>query len=132
MAPRNLSLLAVGLALPFLSAAALAQSPIKRTELSRTTLTGADGTEVVMTLLEAPPGAVLPRHIHHGDEFLYVFEGGSVQAPGKDPVALPAGAAQHFPRQVPHGGFAVVGETTIKVLTVHIVDKGKPLTELVK
>lgn len=109
-----------------------AEPEMKRQVLSRADLTGKDGTEVIMTLLEAPPGAVLPRHTHHGDEFLYVLSGGKVQPPGKEPIALPTGASQHFPRDVPHGGFTVAGEDTIKVLTVHIVDKGRPLVELVK
>lgn len=30
-------------------------------------------------------------------------------------------------RDVKHGGFKVTGRKTIKLLTVHIVDKGKPL-----
>ena len=33
--------------------------------------------------------------------------------------------------KAPHGGFKVVGDAPLKVLTVHIVDKGKPLVELV-
>jgi hypothetical protein len=35
-------------------------------------------------------------------------------------------------RDVAHGGFKVVGDKTIKLLTVHIVDKGKPLYDPVK
>jgi hypothetical protein len=30
-------------------------------------------------------------------------------------------------RDIPHAGFKVVGNTPIKLLTVHVVDKGKPL-----
>jgi hypothetical protein len=30
-------------------------------------------------------------------------------------------------RDVPHGAFKVVGDKMVKLLTVHIVDKGKPL-----
>jgi hypothetical protein len=30
-------------------------------------------------------------------------------------------------RDVPHGAYKVVGDTPLKLLTVHIVDKGKPL-----
>jgi len=33
---------------------------------------------------------------------------------------------------VPHAGIKVVGDTPIKFLTVDIVDKGKPMTMLVK
>jgi hypothetical protein len=31
------------------------------------------------------------------------------------------------PREVFHGGYKVVGDKTLKLLTVHVVDKGKPL-----
>jgi hypothetical protein len=29
---------------------------------------------------------------------------------------------------VPHAGYKVIGDKPLKLLTVHIVDKGKPLT----
>ena len=109
-----------------------AQGAINRVELRKADLTGVSGTEVIMATLEVPPGATVPRHFHHGDEFLYVLEGGSFQAPGQDPVTFNPGASLHFPREVPHGGFTVIGDKTIKVLTLHIVDKGKPLVEAVK
>jgi len=32
-------------------------------------------------------------------------------------------------RDVEHGGWTVVGDTPLKVFTVHVVDKGKPLYE---
>jgi hypothetical protein len=30
-------------------------------------------------------------------------------------------------RDMPHAGFKVVGNTPFKILSVHIVDKGKPM-----
>jgi quercetin dioxygenase-like cupin family protein len=110
---------------------ATAQDGVTRNELRRADLTGSDTLEVIVTELEAAPGAVMPRHIHHGDEFLYVLQGGSVQAPGQEPMHMEAGQTMHFPREVPHGGFTVIGDTPIRVLTIHIVDKDKPLVELV-
>ena len=106
---------------------ALADGEVKRTVLKRVDLTGVNGIEVITTLLEAGPGASIPRHTHHGDEFLYVLEGGSIQVPGKDPVTMQAGQVVHFPRGVAHGGFTVVGDTPIKGITTHVVDKGEPL-----
>jgi hypothetical protein len=38
-----------------------------------------------------------------------------------------AGTARINVRYVPHGAFTVTGDKTLKLLTVHIVDKGKPL-----
>jgi hypothetical protein len=34
-------------------------------------------------------------------------------------------------RDVPHGGYTVVGDTPLRVLTVQVIDKGKPLFEYV-
>ncbi len=39
----------------------------------------------------------------------------------------PTGASGINKREVPHAGYKVVGDKTLKLLTVHIVDKGKPL-----
>ncbi|NKB48206.1 MAG: cupin domain-containing protein [Alphaproteobacteria bacterium] len=109
-----------------------AQQGTTRVELQKADLTGISGTEVVMATLEIQPGGVVPRHTHPGDEFLYVLEGGSLQAPGQDPVTFKTGMSIRFPRDVPHGGLTLVSDKPLKVLTVHIVDKGKPRVELVK
>jgi quercetin dioxygenase-like cupin family protein len=109
-----------------------AQGGANRVELRKADLTGVSGTEVIMATLEIPPGATVPRHFHYGDEFLYVLEGGSFQAPGQDPVSFDSGTSLHFAREALHGGFTVIGEKTLKVLTVHVVDKGKPLVEAAK
>ena len=71
-------------------------------------------------------------HIHHGIEAAYVVQGASVQSPGKDPMMLPTGASLLNLRDVKHGGFTVVGDTPLKLFTVHIVDKGKPLYDYTK
>ncbi len=55
-----------------------------------------------------------------------------VEVPGKPPFALPTGAPIMNLRDVPHAGFKIVGDKTIKLITVHIVDKGKPLYDWVK
>jgi hypothetical protein len=44
----------------------------------------------------------------------------------------PTGATGLNVRDVPHGAYKVVGDKTIKLLTVHIVDKGKPLYDTPK
>ncbi len=106
---------------------ALSDDRLKRTVLRQADLTGVDGIEVIVTLIEAEPGAGIALHTHHGDEFLYVLEGGMIQPKGKEPVPMKAGQSLHFPRGMVHGGFTVVGDKTLKVLTTHVVDKGKPL-----
>ena len=50
-----------------------------------------------------------------------------IQGPGRDPATLATGTAIHSLRDVPHGGFKVVGDKTLQLYTVPIVDKGEPL-----
>ena len=43
-----------------------------------------------------------------------------------------ASSPSMYLREVKHAGFKVVGDTPLKLFTVHIVDKGKPLYDYVK
>jgi len=99
----------------------------QRVEQKRTDLSGAPGMEVIASVAEYKPGDSIGLHSHHGVEAAYVLQGASVQLPGKDPMALATGATVLNLRDVKHGGYKVVGDTSLKLFTVHIVDKGKPL-----
>lgn len=128
--PIRSSLLALCAGLVF--AAAQAQDSPQRVELKRVDLSGAPGMEVITSIAEYKPGDAIALHLHHGVETGYVMQGAQVQAPGKEPIMLPTGAPILNLRDVPHGGFKVVGDTPLKLFTVHIVDKGKPLYDPVK
>lgn len=121
--------IAVALALP---APASAQDSAARKEIKREDLSGAAGMEVITSISELKPGDLLPLHIHHGIEAGLVLQGGMVQLPGKDPMALPTGASIMNLRNVAHAGWKVVGDSTIRLFTVHVVDKGKPLYDAPK
>lgn len=99
----------------------------QRVEQKRTDLTGAPGMEVIASVAEYKPGESLALHSHHGVETAYVLQGATVQYAGKDPTTLSTGATVLNLRDVQHAGFTVVGDTSLKLFTVHIVDKGKPL-----
>lgn len=116
----------MAIALATLPTLALAQE-VKRTEIKRSDLTGTN-MEVILGILEAPPGATLSRHTHSGEEAFYVLEGAMTEIPGQAPAARVAGSGGINVRDVPHAGYKVVGDKTLKLLTVHIVDKGKPLS----
>lgn len=109
-----------------------AQDSTARKELRRVDLSGAPGMEVVLSLSEYKPGDALPAHFHHGIEAGYVIEGGMVEIPGKPAFEISTGAPIMNLRDVTHGGFKIVGAKSIKLITVHIVDKGKPLYAEVK
>lgn len=101
----------------------------QRQELARADLTGphTDQMEVIVSLAEYQPGDTLGRHRHHGLEAAYVAQGATVQVPGKAPMRLETGASVLHLRDVQHGGFQVVGNTALKLFTVHVVDKGTAL-----
>ena len=109
-----------------LSLSANAQDSPFRKELKRADLTGTN-MELITSISEIKPGDTSTLHIHHGEETLYVLEGGTIELPDGKQVPFPTGIAAVNVRDVPHGAFKVVGDKPVKLLTVHIVDKGKPL-----
>jgi hypothetical protein len=62
----------------------------------------------------------------------YVIEGASVESPDGKQLTLAPGTAAINVRDVPHGAFKVTGDKALKLLTVHIVDKGKQMFTAVK
>ena len=115
-----------------MSAVAHAQDLPGRKELRRADLSGAQNIEVISSLTELKPGDELPRHLHHGIETGIVVQGTMIQPPGQAPMMLATGAPIFNLRDVPHGGYKVVGPGNLILSTTHIVDKGKPLYEIVK
>ena len=114
----------------FLSASA--QDSPGRTEMKRADLSGAPGMEVISSIVEFKPGDEVGRHLHHGVESGYILQGAKVQYPGKDAITLETGSPIFNLRNTVHGGYKVVGDKSLKLFTVHIVDKDKPLYEYVK
>ena len=104
-----------------------AQDGMKRTILHQADLSGAPGMEVISSILEVQPGATIPRHFHNGIEAGRVLEGTMIQDPGKEPRMLETGTPIFQLRGVVHAGFKVVGDKALKLYSVHVVDKGKPL-----
>lgn len=110
-----------------ISMVSMALAQTSRTELKRADLTGTD-MEIIISVLEVPSGSSIERHVHPGEEAVYVLEGATLQFPDGREVSRPAGEAGVNVRDVPHAGYKVVGDKPLKLLTVHIVDKGKPMT----
>jgi quercetin dioxygenase-like cupin family protein len=100
--------------------------PKNRQELKREAVAGTN-MEVVISVVEALPGELLARHIHHGEEAFYVLQGATVETPDGKQIKLETGASGINHRDVPHAGVKVIGNTPFKYLAVHVVDKGVPL-----
>jgi quercetin dioxygenase-like cupin family protein len=104
----------------------------QRVEQKRADLSGAPGMEVIASVAEYKPGDSVRLHTHHGVEAAYVLQGARVQLPGKEPTALVTGTTLLNLRDVKHAGFTVVGDSSLKLFTVHVVDKDKPLYDYVQ
>lgn len=114
---------------PALMAQTTGDSP-QRVEQKRADLSGAPGMEVIASTAEYKPGEGIDFHLHHGVEAAYIIQGATVQAPGKAPMELKTGGTLLNLRDIKHGGFKVIGETSLKLFTVHVVDKGRPLYDV--
>ena len=78
------------------------------------------------------PSRPFPRHRHPGEEIIYVLEGSiEYDVDGKPPVILKAGDVLFVPYGVVHAA-KNVGKTKAAELGTYVVEKGKPLTEIVK
>ena len=126
-AAAGLLIFGTGLATGLFAQNAMDSDSPQRREQKRMDLSGAPGMEVIASVAEYRKGDTIRQHIHHGIETSYVVQGGSVQVPGKDPISLATGTTLMFPRDLKHAGFTIVSDTPVKLFTVHVVDKGKPL-----
>ena len=111
---------------------AQAQQPgTKRTDLQQHDL-GIPGREVVQARVDIDPGAAFPKHTHPGEEIIYVIEGSlEYEVEGKPPVTLKAGEVLFVPAGAVHSA-KNVGSGNGAELGTYVVEKGKPLVELVK
>lgn len=99
----------------------------QRVELKRADLSGTPNIEVIVSTAEYKPGESIERHSHHGIEAAYIIQGAEIQPTGKPAMQLATGAPLFNLRDAKHAGFKVVGTTSLKLFTVHVVDKGAPL-----
>jgi quercetin dioxygenase-like cupin family protein len=105
------------------------QPSIKRTILLRTDDAGNKNYEAIMAIAEIPAGAASGKHLHHGVEVAYVLEGTvSVDHDGKPAQVVKAGEAMSNDNAVAHNAHNI-GKTPVKILTVYVVEKGKPLAD---
>lgn len=102
-----------------------------RTDLQRHDLSIPD-REVRQLRVDFAPEASFPRHRHPGEEIIYVLQGTiEYDLEGKPPVTLKTGDVLFVPYGVVHAA-KNAGKTTAAELGTYVVEKGKPLTEIVK
>ena len=107
------------------------QQNIKRAELQRHDLS-VPGREVVQVRVDFGPGAAFGRHRHPGEEIAYVIEGSlEYEVEGQPTVTLRAGDVLFIPAGTIHAA-RNVGTGNGAELATYIVEKGKPLVEMVE
>ena len=109
-----------------------AQQPtdIKRIDLQQHDLS-VPGREVIQNRVDISPEAPLFRHKHPGEEVIYVLEGSlEYDIEGRPPLTVSAGEALMVSAETPHS-VRNVGSGNAAELAAYIVEKGKPLIELV-
>lgn len=120
------------LAASVVTASALAQAPgIRRTVIQKGEVS-VPGREAVVVRVELDKGATAGRHSHPGDEIGYVVEGESdLLVDGEDPRRIKAGESFIIPAGTVHDAVNV-GAGMVKVISVFVVEKGKPLATAAK
>jgi quercetin dioxygenase-like cupin family protein len=90
------------------------------------------GREVVQVRVDIDAGTVAPKHRHPGEEIIYVLEGSlEYQLEGQPARLLKTGDVLFIPAGAIHSVRNVSRENGAELAT-YIVEKGKPLIDLVK
>lgn len=104
----------------------------KVTPLLKESLTGQPDKEVIMVLIEWPPGFDTGRHTHPGDENATILEGTVTgQKENAEATTYSAGESYHNEAGVVHAAKNATNQT-VKSVSIFVVEKGKPLIQPVK
>lgn len=97
-------------------------------------LIGAPGKEVVMSVINVPPGASSPPHRHYAQVFVYMLEGKMImQVKGGPRVTIgPGETFYESPSDIHTVGANASKTKPAKFLAILIKDKGRPATVLDK
>ena len=88
----------------------------------------APGHSLILGDLNMSAGAEIPRHYHHGEEYIYVLGGSAtVSRAGHDDVILTAGQGLIIAPGVVHWGKA--GSNGLRSISTWVKDNSKPLRE---
>lgn len=99
---------------------------IMRTNLQLHDLSVA-GWQAVQARVDFAPGATAPRHVHAGDEIVYVLRGKiEYRLDGQPRETLSEGDVLFIPKGKPHSA-ANVGLDSASELATYVVEKDKPL-----
>ena len=103
------------------------QAEIQRARLQHIDLPAGVPLEAIMGTAEIPAGVAAGRHTHNGVELGYVLSGEALMEIAGEPSRLvQAGDSFVIPAGVAHDAKTKTG-TPAKVISVYVIEKGKPL-----
>jgi quercetin dioxygenase-like cupin family protein len=110
--------------LPAFLAPVIAQQGITRAQLG--TADFPPGFQTVMGIATIPANICFERHTHPGMENAYILEGEVLlKVEGQPEKRIKAGESTQIPANAPHTG--CTSASGAKVLTTHVIERGKPL-----
>jgi quercetin dioxygenase-like cupin family protein len=113
--------------------AAASADPVRRTLFDHHDQSEVPGKQIVTGTAELPAGAVIGWHVHAGDEAGYVLRGNLVlKTRGQPDRVLKAGDTFFNPRGAVHSLEAAPGSDGGTAYSTWIVDKDKPLVQMVR
>jgi quercetin dioxygenase-like cupin family protein len=120
----------ITLCLPFVALAADPEPTAKASPLMTRDLEGIPGKEMLVLVVEYPPGGVSKPHRHDASVFVYVLEGAiTMQVAGGEPVTLKAGETFYEKPGDVHVKSANASSTApAKFLVYMVKNKGAPAT----
>lgn len=90
-------------------------------------VSGDDGKQAVVAIMEFAPGGTNARHSHLGDCYATVIEGAiELRVNGQPPRSVVAGQAYHVPRGVVHE-MQNVAQVPARMVVTFVTDKGRPV-----
>jgi quercetin dioxygenase-like cupin family protein len=93
-------------------------------------IAAAPGHSLIVGDLNMGPGAAIPRHYHHGEEYIYLIGGSAtVSRAGQPDLQLGPGQGVVITPGVVHWGTA--GPDGMRAISVWVKDDSKPLREAV-
>ena len=115
-----------------LDRALLAQPTITRNIVQRVDDPASSKHELVMAVVDVPPGATAGRHRHPGREIGYILEGSVViDHDGRPSVTKKAGEHFDIDTTAVHNATNKT-KTPAKLMAIYLVEMGKPLAEPAK
>lgn len=86
--------------------------------------------EVISSISTFKAGDKIPLHFHNGIETAYTIKGATLINDEGRQVIMKTGDTLITMRKKIHGGVTIAPQNELKLFTVHIVDKNKPLYNL--